>query len=63
MNSILSHMLDESLLVYINDLLVFSPDIDLYYGDVKKLLLRLCEHMLKAKGNKYVKDFYILVFI
>ena len=35
-NSIVSNMLDESLLVYLDDLLVFSPDINSHYADVKK---------------------------
>ena len=46
-------MLDESLLVYLDNLLVLSPYIDSHYADIKKMLLWLCEHMLKAKGSKY----------
>ena len=35
MNSIFSIILDESLLVYLDNLLVFSADIELQYNDVK----------------------------
>ena len=38
MNSIFSDMLDESLLVNLDDLLVFSTDIESYYDDMRKTL-------------------------
>ena len=49
MNSIFSNILDGSLLVYLDNLLVFSPDIDSHNADVQKKLFQLHEHMLKAK--------------
>ena len=52
MNSIFSDMLDESLLVYLDNLLVFSADIELHYDDIHKTLEQLCENKLKAKGSK-----------
>ena len=38
MNSIFSDVLDENLLVYLNDLLVFSTNIELHYNDICKTL-------------------------
>ena len=54
MNSTFSDILDESLLVYLDKLLVFSLDIDSHYADIKKILLWLHKHVLKAKGSKCV---------
>ena len=51
-NSILSDILDESLLIYLDNLLVFNADIELHYNDICKTLERLCENILKAKGSK-----------
>ena len=53
MHSIFSDILDESLLVYLNDLLVFSADIESHYNDIHKTLEQLHENKLKAKGSKY----------
>ena len=52
MNSIFNNILDENLLVYLNNLLVFSADIELYYDDVCKALEQLCENKLKSKVSK-----------
>ena len=41
-----------SLLVYLDDLLVFSADIELHYDDICKTLEWLHENKLKAKGSK-----------
>ena len=38
MNSIFSYMLDKSLLVYLDNLLVFSTNIESHYDDVHKTL-------------------------
>ena len=53
MHSIFSDILDESLLVYPDDLLVFSADIESHYNDIHKTLEQLDENKLKAKGSKY----------
>ena len=45
-------MLDEGLLICLDNLLVFSTDIELRYNDVCKTLEQLCENHLKAKGSK-----------
>ena len=45
-------MLDESLLVYLDNLFVFSTDIESHYDDICKALEWLCEKKLKAKGSK-----------
>ena len=37
---------------YLDDLLVFSADIELHCDDIYKTLERLCENKLKAKGSK-----------
>ena len=42
-------MLDEGLLVYLDDLLVFSINIELYNDDIYKTLEQLCENKLKSK--------------
>ena len=52
MNSIFSDMLDENLLFYLDNLLVFSVDIELHYDDICKALEQLCKYHLKAKGSK-----------
>ena len=52
MNSIFSDMLDESLLDYLDNLLVFSAGIELYYDYICKTLEQLYENKLKAKGSK-----------
>ena len=49
MNSIFSDMLNESLLVYLDDLFVFSIDIELHYNNVCKTLEQLYENNIKAK--------------
>ena len=54
MNSIFSDMMDESLLVYLDNLLIFSSDIDSHYADVRKMLLQLCEHIFEAKSSKFI---------
>ena len=53
MNSISHDILDESLLVYLDNLLVFNADIELNYDDICKNLEQLHENKLKAKGSKY----------
>ena len=53
MNSIFHDILDESLLVYLDSLLVFSTDIELHYDNIHKTLEWLHENKLKAKGFKY----------
>ena len=45
-------MLDEGLLVYLDDLIVFSINIKLYNDDIHKTLEQLCEKKLKVKGSK-----------
>ena len=45
-------MLDESLLVYLDNLLVFSADIESHYDNIFKTLEPLHENKLKAKGSK-----------
>ena len=42
-------MLDESLLVYFDDLLVFKADIELNYDDIYKTLEQLCENKVKSR--------------
>ena len=37
MNSIFSDILDESILVYLDNLLIFSTDIELHYNDIYKI--------------------------
>ena len=39
-------------MVYLDDLLVVSADIELHYNDVHKTLDWLCESKLKSKGSK-----------
>ena len=43
MNVIFSDILYESLLIYLDDLLVYSADIELYYNNVYKTLEQLHE--------------------
>ena len=52
MNSIFSDMLDENLLVYLDNILIFSADIKSHYDDVQKSLERFCENELRAKDSK-----------
>ena len=52
MKSFFSNMFDESLLVYLDDLLVFNADIELHYDDIHRTLEWLHENKLKAKGSK-----------
>ena len=49
MNSIFSDMLDESLLVYLDNLLIFSTDIESHYDDVHKNLEQLHQNKLRQK--------------
>ena len=44
-------MLDESLLVYLDALLIFSTDIESHYDNVCTSLEWLCENKLKAEGS------------
>ena len=52
MNSIFSDMLDKILLVYLDDLVLFSADIELHYNDLCETLEQLYDNKLKAKGSK-----------
>ena len=52
MNSVFSDMLDERLLVYLDDLLVYSESLDQHLIDVRQTLQRLRDNQLKAKRSK-----------
>ena len=60
MNSIFSDILDESLLVYIDNLHVFNADIELHYDDICQTLEWLHENRLKTKVSKC--DFAVTKF-
>ena len=45
-------MLDKSLLVYLDNLLVFSADIEPHDDDIRKTLEQVHVNKVKAKGSK-----------
>ena len=52
MNSIFNDMLDESLLIYLDDLLIFRAEIQSHYNDIHKALEQFHDNKLKVKGNE-----------
>jgi len=52
MNDIFSDMLDVTVIVYLDDILIYSDDIDKHKSDVKEVLRRLRKHGLYAAAQK-----------
>ena len=52
MNDVFSDLLDVCVVVYLDDLLIYSPDSDTHVSHVCKVLCRLCKHSLFAKAEK-----------
>ena len=61
MNSVLHGYIDDFVLVYLDDILVFSNNKDEHESHLRKVFGRLCEHKLLAKlkkcefGNTHMK--------
>jgi hypothetical protein len=52
MNFIFHDEMDECIVVYINDILVYSKSAQDYLRDVRKVLEKLCAHKLMANQKK-----------
>jgi len=56
MNDVFSDLLDVCVVVYLNDILIYSDDITQHQSHVKEVLKRLWKAGLYAKAEKY--EFY-----
>lgn len=52
MNTIFSDIMDQFMVVYLDDILVFSPDLDSHIKHVRTVLERLRQYKLFVKGEK-----------
>lgn len=52
-NEILRNMLNEFVFVYLDDILIFSPDEESHVSHVHQVLSRLLENQLYVKAEKY----------
>lgn len=52
-NEILRDLLELRVIAYINDILIYSPDLKGYVEHFKEVLSRLKQHQLYVKGKKY----------
>ena len=63
MNAVMSGYIDDFVLVYLDDILVYSNNAEEHKAHLRQVLDRLCEHKLQAKlkkckfGKPYVKYF------
>jgi len=53
MNDVFSDMMDVSIIVYLDDILIYSDNPADHRKHVKEVLRRLCKHRLFACANKY----------
>ena len=53
MNDIFSDLLDVCVMVYLDDILIYSNHMSKHYQHVKEVLKRLCKAGLYAKAKKY----------
>jgi len=56
MNNVFSDLLDVCVVVYLDDILIYSNDITQYWKHIKEVLKRLCKSGLYTKAEKY--EFY-----
>ena len=52
MNDVFSDLLDKCVVVYLNDILIYSEDESLHTQHIKEVLRRLCKFGLYAKAEK-----------
>jgi Reverse transcriptase (RNA-dependent DNA polymerase) len=52
LNGIFSDLLDVYVIIYLDDILIFSGNKDNHFRHVSKILKRLCKHGLYANGKK-----------
>ena len=53
MNDVLSNYLDDFVLVFLDDILVYSRIVEIHAKHLGKVLEALCQHRLYAKASKY----------
>ena len=51
-NDVLREFLNQFVFVYLDDILIFSPDQDSHFGHVRQVLQRLLENQLYVKAEK-----------
>ena len=52
MNTVLRDHLDEFVTVYLDDILIFSPDVETHQDHLRWVLSQLRKHKLRAKCSK-----------
>jgi len=52
MNNIFSDLLDVCVMIYLNDILIYSNNMSEHYWHVKEVLKHLCKASLYAKAEK-----------
>ena len=53
MNDVLSDYLDDFVLVFLDDILVYSCTVEIHAEHLGKVLEALCRHCLYTKASKY----------
>jgi len=53
MNDIFSDLLDVCVMIYLDDILIYSNNMSKYHWHIKKVLKHLCKAGLYAKAEKY----------
>jgi len=53
MNDLFSNLLDICVMIYLDDILIYSNNISVYHHHVKKVLKHLCKANLYTKAEKY----------
>ena len=53
MNNIFSNLLDVCVVIYLDDILIYSNNMSKHHRHVKEVLKRLCKAIFYAKAKKY----------
>ena len=62
MNCILCEFLDKMIIVYLNDILIYSDSIKKHYKHIENVLKKLVEHYLYVKSLKCMIERFTLKF-
>lgn len=62
-NDIFRDSLDMFIIVYLDDILIFSTSLDQHRGHVKNVLCQLCQHGLCAKPENCELEWQIIQFL
>lgn len=57
-NDVLREFLDRFVYVYLDDILIYSPDLEIHRNHVSQVLQRLLENKLYVKAEKREREFH-----